>query len=247
MARGRIKVEQHHKRIRAFLGGQVVIDHAHPLLVWEKPFYPTYHFPREAFAPGVLRETEDRLHSPSRGDAVVFDVVVPSRVVPGGAYGYQESPMPELVGMVALAWREMDHWFEEDEEVYVHARDPYTRVEVLQSSRHVRVEIDGVTVAESNSPRILHESGLPPRYYLPKTAVRLDLLTPTSTVTACPYKGTARYWSATIGDSVHADMAWGYDTPLPESAAIAGYVCFFDERVDVHVDGELQERPGSRF
>lgn len=247
MARGRIKVEQHKKRIRAILGGHVVIDHSSPLLVWEKPYYPTYYFPRDSFAPGVLVETDERLHSPSRGDAVVYDVVVAGRVAASGAYGYPESPMPDLVGMVALAWSEMDGWFEEDEEVFVHARDPYTRVEVLQSSRHVRVEIDGVTVAESTSPRILHESGLPPRHYLPKTAVRLDLLTPTSTVTACPYKGTARYWSVTIGGSVHEDCAWGYDTPLPESTAIAGYICFYDERVDTYIDGELQERPKSRF
>lgn len=247
MARGRVKLERHQKRVRAFVGGEAVIDHSLPLLVWEKPYYPTYYFPREAFAPGVLRETDERRHSPSRGDAIVFDVVVSERVVPGGAYGYQESPMPELVGMVALTWKKMDHWFEEDEEVYVHARDPYTRMEILQSSRHVRVAIDGVTVAESGSPRILHESGLPPRYYLPKPAVRLDLLTPTDTVTACPYKGWARYWSVTVGDSVHEDIIWGYDTPLPESAGLAGYVCFYSERVDIYVDGELQERPKTKF
>ncbi len=104
-----------------------------------------------------------------------------------------------------------------------------------------------MTVAESANPRILRESGLPPRYYLPKTDVRLDLLAPTETVPACPYKGTARYWAVKVGGDVHDDAVWAYDNPLPESAAIAGLVSFYNERVDIHVDGELQERPRTKF
>jgi len=150
-------------------------------------------------------------------------------------------------GMVALDWKSMDKWFEEDEEVSIHARDPYTRIDILPSSRTVRIEIDGETVAESKRPRILHESGLPPRYYLPKADVRLDLMTPTSTSSGCPYKGTARYWTVTAGGGEHEDIVWGYDAPLPESAGIAGYVSFYNEKVDIYVDGELQERPNTKF
>jgi uncharacterized protein (DUF427 family) len=116
-------------------------------------------------------------------------------------------------------------------------------VDALPSSRHVRIEVDGVTVAESGSPHLLFETGLPTRYYLPKTHVRLELLTATDTVTHCPYKGTARYWSVRAGDTVHADLAWSYPTPLPESAPVAGLIAFYDEKVDTYVDGVLQDRP----
>ncbi len=247
MSRGRVRVESHHKRIRAVLGDQVVIDQAHPLLVWEVPYFPVYHFPGEAFEPGVLTETGATRRSPSRGEALVFDVAAGGKLAPAAAYGYVDSPIPELRGTVALKWKAMDHWFEEDEEVYVHARDPYTRIDILPSSRPVRVVIGGETVAESNNPRILHESGLPPRYYLPKSDVRFDLLTPTSTSTACPYKGVARYWTVSVNGDAHDDVVWGYDEPLPESAGIAGYVAFYNEKVDIYVDGVLQDRPSTKF
>ena len=140
---------------------------------------------------------------------------------------------PDGLGFVSVKWTAMDHWFEEDEEVYVHARSPYARVDILASSREVRVEIDGVTVAETDQPRILFETGLQPRYYLPLTAVRLDLMQPSSLTTQCPYKGTANYWS--VGP--HEDVAWTYRTPLPESQKIAGLVCFYQERTDLFVNG----------
>jgi uncharacterized protein (DUF427 family) len=141
----------------------------------------------------------------------------------------------------------MDAWFEEDEEVFTHPRDPYTRVDILPSSRHVRVEVDGVTLAESASPRLLFETGLPVRYYLPKTHVRMDLLTPTDSESHCPYKGQAQWWSVRVGDSLHEDLAWSYRAPLPESQKIAGLVAFYNEKVDIYVDGVLQERPRTKF
>ncbi|MBO0772485.1 MAG: DUF427 domain-containing protein, partial [Actinobacteria bacterium] len=113
--------------------------------------------------------------------------------------------------------------------------------------RHVRVEVDGVTVADSRQPRILFETGLPPRYYLPLTDVRLDLLRPSDTSTHCPYKGTAGYWSVDTGQQVHPDLAWIYRAPLPESQKIAGLACFYDEKVDVYLDGERQQRPHTPF
>jgi uncharacterized protein (DUF427 family) len=111
----------------------------------------------------------------------------------------------------------------------------------------VSVEVDGVTVAQSSHPTLLFETGLPTRYYFAKTDVRLDLLVATDTVTACPYKGTAHYWSVRTGDTVHPDLAWGYDYPVPESIRIAGLICFYNERVDLTVDGERQERPRTPF
>jgi uncharacterized protein (DUF427 family) len=155
--------------------------------------------------------------------------------------------LPELEDAVRLEWDAMDAWFEEDEQVFTHPRDPYTRVDILPSSRHVRIEVDGVTVAESDKPTLLFETGLPVRYYLPKPQVRMDLLDPTDSVSHCPYKGQAAWWSVRTGDDVHADLAWSYRTPLPESQKIAGLVAFYNEKADIHVDGVLQERPVTKF
>ncbi len=134
-------------------------------------------------------------------------------LLPKAAKRYPNPKLAELEGYVRLEWDAMDEWFEEDEPVYVHPRDPHTRVDILDSSRHVVVRVDGTTVADSHHPRLLFETGLPTRYYLPMTDVRLELLAPTATVTRCPYKGSATYWS--LGE--HADLAWCYRTPLPES------------------------------
>ncbi|WP_091102977.1 DUF427 domain-containing protein [Nonomuraea pusilla] len=242
-SRGRVRVERTAKRVRTYLGGRPVADTTRALLVWEVPYYPTYYFPLEDVEPSALKPTGETSHSPSRGDAEVHTVVSGAAQAPGAALVHRESPLEQIRGHVRFDWDAMDAWFEEDEEVYVHARDPYTRVDVLPSSRHVRVEVDGVTVADSRSPRILFETGLPPRYYLPKTDVRLDLLEHTDTVTRCPYKGTAEYWSV----NGRRDLAWSYRTPLPESRGIAGLVAFYDEKLDVYVDGVLQERPVTKF
>jgi uncharacterized protein (DUF427 family) len=131
--------------------------------------------------------------------------------------------------------------------VFTHPRDPYTRVDILASSRHVRVEVAGATIAESTRPRLLFETGLPVRYYLPQADVRLDLMIPTGAVSHCPYKGRAEYWSVRAPDGVHANLAWSYGAPLPESQKIAGLIAFYNEKVDISVDGELQERPVTKF
>ncbi|MFY9778845.1 MAG: DUF427 domain-containing protein, partial [Trebonia sp.] len=144
-------------------------------------------------------------------------------------------------------WAAMDEWLEEDEPVYTHPRDPYKRVDILASSRQVRVEVDGVTVADSTRPHILFETGLPPRYYLPLPDVRTELLVPSATQSHCPYKGTAAYWSVDTGHGVHPDLVWIYRTPLPESQKVAGLACFYNEKVDLYIDGELQDRPRTQF
>jgi len=245
--RGRVKVEIGHKRVRVMFSGTVVADTRHPRLVWERPYYPTYYIPAEDVRRELLVATGESEHSPSRGDAHRMTLRVGDRAAEGSVGHRPGSPVADLVDTYVFDWTAMDHWFEEDEEVFVHARDPYKRVDALRSSRHVRVEIDGVEVANSTSGVMLFETSLPPRHYLPKTDVRMDMLVPSRTETACPYKGVARYWSVQTGTSLHPDVVWGYDTPLPESAAIAGLVCFYDERVDVWVDGAAQDRPQTVF
>jgi uncharacterized protein (DUF427 family) len=243
--RGRVKIEGSTRQVRVMLGGEIVANTTNPLLVWEVPYYPTYYFPESDVNTDLLVEAGETHRSPSRGEATQYAVKVNGSE--GRAYAFKEPEIEELAGHYAFKWGTMDHWFEEDEEVFVHARDPYTRIDILPSSRRVRVEVDGVTVADTTHASFLYETGLPPRQYIPKTDVRMDLLTPTEKKTECPYKGTARYWSLTVGGKTYDDILWGYDAPLPESQKITGLVCFYNEKVDVHIDGELEERPKTKF
>jgi uncharacterized protein (DUF427 family) len=239
---GRVKVERSAKRVRAYKGGELVADTTSPLLVWEVPYYPAYYFPADDVR-AALTPTGATEHSPSRGDAEILDVRTAGGVVAGAARRYPDPTIESLRDHVRLQWDAMDEWFEEDEPVYVHPRDPYTRVDILTSSRHVEVRVAATTVAASDRPTLLFETGLPTRYYLPMTDVRMDLLTPTGSVTRCPYKGTATYWS--LGP--HVDLAWSYRTPIAESQKIAGLICFYNERVELVVDGVVQDPPRSRF
>jgi len=154
---------------------------------------------------------------------------------------------PELADHVRVDWQSIDRWFEEDVEVFVHPRSPYTRIDTLVSSRHVVVRIGGVIVADTNRPTVLFETGLPPRWYIPTLDVRLDMLSATDSTSGCPYKGFARYWTATVEGVTHPDIAWEYPTPLPESEAIATMMCFYDEKVDIEIDGKSQPRPHTKF
>ena len=246
-ARGRVRVEAAPKRVRVVFGGAVVADTNDAVYVWENPWYPQYYIPLGDVGPGVLKETATTSRSPSRGTARHFSVQGGDRVADDAAWCYADSPIEALRGRVRFEWGAMDAWFEEDEEVFVHPRNPYSRVDILRSSRSVRVEVAGVVVAETLRPTFLFETGLPRRTYIPKLDVRLELLEPTGTVTMCPYKGTARYWSIRAGGDVYADLAWSYDAPFRESAPIAGLVAFYDEKVDVFVDGEFQPRPKTQF
>ncbi|MEN3280439.1 MAG: hypothetical protein V7607_1579 [Solirubrobacteraceae bacterium] len=245
--RGQVHTEPGAKRVRAYLGGEVVADTIHPVLVWEVPYYPAYYFPVADVRTDLLEPDGGVAHSPSRGDGRTYTITAGGKQASGAAVRYEDSPIQELRDLVRFEWDAMDAWFEEDEEVFTHPRDPHTRIDALPSSRHVRIEIDGVTVAESSNPTLLFETGLPVRYYLPKTHVRLDLLTHTDSESHCPYKGQAEYWSVRTGDAVHQDFAWSYPTPLPESQGVAGHIAFYDEKVDVFVDGVRQERPHTKF
>jgi uncharacterized protein (DUF427 family) len=240
--RGRVRIESSQKRVRAFVDGVVIADSTHPVLVFEGPNYPQYYFPLEDVRTDLLVPTDTVTHSTSRGDAKHFTVKVGDDERVDAAWQYTESPMEELRTLIRFDWPAVDQWFEEDEEVIVHPRSPYTRVDILPSSRHVRVEIDGVVLADSTHAHVLHETGLVPRWYFPKEDVRMDLLVHTDTTSQCPYKGQAEYWSARIGDRVEDDIAWSYPAPLPESARIKGLISFYNNLVDLFVDGEKEER-----
>jgi uncharacterized protein (DUF427 family) len=246
-SRGAVRTEPGAKRVRTYLGGEVVADTAHPVLVWEVPYYPSYYFPVADVRAGVLVPDGRVRRSPSKGDGQTFTVRAGSKEAAGAALRYENSPIEVLRDLIRFDWDAMDAWFEEDEEVFTHPRSPYVRVDILASSRHVQVVVDDVTLAESTSPRLLFETGLPVRYYLPKPHVRMDCLVPSAKVTHCPYKGRAEHWSVRAGDRVIPDLAWSYRTPLPESTKIAGLIAFYNEKVDLYVDGVRQERPTTKF
>jgi uncharacterized protein (DUF427 family) len=245
-AANEIRVEHSRKRVRILLAGELVADTTSPMLVWEIPYYPTYFIPAaDVRAKLVPYGTDaDKL----LGEAEVLSVEVPGGATAvGAARRYPASAARQIHDAVRFEWSAMSEWLEEDEPVYTHPRDPHTRVDILASSRHVRIEIDGVTVADSTSPRILFETGLPPRYYLPLTDVRTELLRPSDSVSHCPYKGTAAYWSVDTGTNVHKDLVWIYRAPLPESQKVAGLAAFYDEKVDVFVDDVHQRQPHTKW
>lgn len=228
------------------VGGVPLVDSTQSRFVWEVPYYPAWYFPLDAIA-GELVANGTSVRSPSRGEGTRYNIVIDDLTLADAAWRHADSPVEELRDLVRVEWDAVDIWFEEDVEVFVHPRSPEVRIDALPSSRHVRVLIDGEVVADSDRPTILFETGLPTRYYLPKTDVRFDLLSPTESSSACPYKGWANYWNVEVNGTTHDDIAWGYRTPLPESAAVAGLVCFYNEKVDIEVDGVATERPKTKF
>jgi uncharacterized protein (DUF427 family) len=229
------------------VGGVFVADSTNPVLVWESAPYPQYYFPLADVRTDVLVPSTTQKHSPALGTAEFYTVKAGGIERTDAAWRYSESPAEQLCDLVAFDWASMDAWFEEDEEVYTHPRDPHSRVDILATSRAVRVEVDGVVLAESNHAHVLFETGLPPRWYLPKVDVHMDLLVPTDSATHCPYKGEAHYWSARVGDRTIKDLAWSYRTPIAESQKITGMIAFYNERVDLFIDGQLQQRPKTHF
>jgi len=235
------------RRIRAVLNGRVVLDTTRALYVWEWPNYPQYYIPVADIDPGVLVD-EDHATQLRRGPARRHGLRVGETSRPKAAHLYTDGAREGLAGTVRFQWAALDAWFEEDEEVFVHPRNPYTRVDAVRSTRAVRIELAGLVLAESVSPVMVFETGLPTRYYLDRTAVDFEHLRATATVTACPYKGrTSGCWSVLAGDAIHADLAWAYDFPTRQLLPIAGLVAFYNEKVDIVLDGERLPRPKTHF
>ena len=235
------------RRIRATLGTHTILDTTRALYVWEWPNYPQYYIPLADIDPTALVD-EQHPQRLSRGTARRHSIRVGDIVRPGAARLYTEDAIPGLPGMVRFEWDSVDAWFEEDERVFVHPRNPYTRVDALRSTRAVRVELDGVVLAESSCPVMVFETGLPTRYYLNRSEANLAHLIPTQTQTACPYKGTTSgYWSIRVGETVHPDLAWAYDFPTRQLQPIAGLIAFYNEKVDIFLDEQLLDRPKTHF
>lgn len=233
-------VEPTNRWIRVRLDGELVADtrRAQLLIDYGPDILPTYFIPLEDVRPDRLTA-----RTTAADGTVTWSVRGARRTADRAAYGFATSPaeFPQLADHVSFRWDAVE-WYEEDERVFVHARDPHKRVDVRRSSRHVHVEVAGVTVADSHRTTLLFETMLPPRYYLPREDVRTDLLVPSKTTSMCPYKGVASYWSVHANGVMVPDVVWSYRDPIPENPHIRDLFCFFNERVDVTVDDQL-ERP----
>jgi uncharacterized protein (DUF427 family) len=235
------------RRIRGTLGGRTVLDTTRALYLWEWPPYPQYLIPTADVDPDALILTGET-HRVARGTVTAVGLRVGAIERPAAGRRYEKSRLAQLPGMIRFDWDALDAWFEEDERVFVHPRNPYVRVDALRSSREVRVESDGVALAHSSAPVLVFETGLPTRYYFDRTAVDFSHLVSSTTQTSCPYKGqTSDYWSIEVGGQISPDLAWSYDFPTRELQPIAGLIAFYDEKVDVYLDGVLQPRPKTHF
>jgi uncharacterized protein (DUF427 family) len=246
---GLIYFEDSPRRMRAIFNGETIVDSRHAKLLHEHGHLPIYYFPEDEVRMDLLEATDHHTTCPWKGEASYWSVRVGDRLAADAVWSYPE-PLPDappLAEYMAFHWDSLDRWLEEDEEVHVHVRDPYHRVDVLPTSRHVRVSLDGQVLADSRRALAVFETSLPTRWYLPLEDVRTELLEPCDLRTRCAYKGFAEYRSVRVGDRVEHGLAWMYMDPRREAAPIAGRLCFFDERVDVEVDGEPQERPRTQW
>ncbi|MGY1693699.1 DUF427 domain-containing protein [Geodermatophilus sp. SYSU D00814] len=232
------RVEPSPRRVSATLGGRTVFDSVRARYVWEKSAYPQYHVPVDDVDDAVL--VDEGRQTPSRwGPARRYGLRAGEEERPGSVQVFGADAVPGVAGTARFEWAALDAWYEEDEQVFVHPRNPYVRVDALPSHRHVRVALDGRLLADTTRPVLVFETGLPTRYYVHRTDVAFEHLVRTGTRTACPYKGvTSDYWSLRDGTTpAPEDVAWSYTFPTRQLLPIAGLVAFYSERVDVEVDG----------
>ncbi|KAF2725544.1 DUF427-domain-containing protein [Polychaeton citri CBS 116435] len=259
------KVLPTERLIQLIFAGTYVARSTKAQYVWEHPFYPQYYVPAITFDTAHISHREPIVDS-SSGATVAEQWTLSPASASSSANGGEKpkstdqviafaeglsGPAVPLRGLVKVAFDAMDTWLEESTPIHIHPKDPFKRIDIIASSRRVKVSLDGILVADTPWGLHLYETGLPRRFYLPLTAVvDVSVLRRTGTTTGCPYKGTARYWSVDLsakGGGVHEDVVWGYETPTIESAAIAGLLCFYNEKVDIELDGEKLARPDTHF
>lgn len=227
------------RRIRAVFGNQVVLDSTHAKLLHESNVLPQLYVPHADVRADLLQASAHRTHCPFKGDAAYHSVHVGERIAENAVWSYPD-PLDSaawLAGHVAMYWDSMDAWFDEDDEVFGHIRDPYHRIDIRRTSRHVRIVVAGTDISESRRALLLSETGFPNRFYLPSADVRLEYLIPSATHTVCAYKGQASYRTVQVNGTVIEDAVWFYPEPLADAHQIAGYLCFLAEGVHTWVDG----------
>ena len=248
-ARAELRYEPIERQVRARLGDQTVVDSTRAVLVWEpRRVVPCYAVPVE----DVHAELSPASAATDGAPAGVLHPGIPFAVhtaageplsIDGRAGAGFRFADDDLAGYVVLDFAAFDAWYEEDEQVIGHPREPFHRIDIRRSTRPVRIELGGDVLAETTRARMLCETHLPMRFYLPREDVRVDLQ-PSPQHSYCPYKGQASYWSLEAGGHLRENLGWSYERPLPDAAAVAGLVAFWDEQVDVFVDGTRRARPG---
>ncbi len=246
MAATRGRIEPAPRRVRGYLGHELVFDTIAARYVWELPYYPAYYVPLADVRTEFLRD-ENHPQKVQLGPSRLHSLVGAGQTHQSAARVFDADGDSSVAGTVRFEWEPL-RWFEEDEPIYGHPRNPYSRVDALRSHRRIRVELAGVPLADTQTPVLLFETGLPTRYYIDPTDVDFEHLESSSTQTLCPYKGvTSGYWSVRVGETVHPDLAWTYHYPLPAAAPIAGLVAFYNEKLDIMVDGVALARPQTQF
>jgi uncharacterized protein (DUF427 family) len=235
-------------RIRGIAEGETVVDSADAFLLHETGRLPVYHFPLAQVRMDLLSESGEREDS-ARGPLAWHDLRIGSRSEPRAAWTYPSpaAGAPWLSGLVAFRWSAVDEWFAEAEQLFGHPRDPYSRIDVCRTTRRVRVLFDGEVLADSRRAKVLYEAALPPRWYLPIEDVRTELLVPSGSSSRCAYKGAASYWHVRVGDRVEEDLVWSYPDPQHDAEPVRDMLCFFGERVDVELDGVVEDRPTTQW
>ncbi len=245
-----MRLEPCPRRIRVMFADRNVADTTAARYLFESNHLPVFYLPMEDIDMDLFETSTHRTNCPFKGDASYWSLNANGRTAENCMWAYKQpyAEFPELNGLAAFYWDKMDHWYEEEEEIFVHPRDPYKRVDVVPSSRLVRIELGGEVIAESSNSMFLFETALPTRYYLPATDVHMDLLVASDSTSQCPYKGTAIYWNARIDDKHYDDVVWSYPEPIPECPKIKNLLCFFNENVDVvNVDGVAQPKPSTKW
>lgn len=245
------------RRVRGLLNGKYAFDTINAYHVWEHPYYPQYgnslidktvpalnDLTRCRFYVPVSSFTSDAQltkTSPVEGtkEAVHFGKLSVGDTSTERVLIFATAPLKDLV---KVEFKELDQWFEEEVPIYQHPKDPYKRIDILNSTRHIKVALEGVTLAESSTPLFLLETSLRTRYYLPPTSAKWEYLSKSDTETYCPYKGRANYYNVKVNGKEYKDLVWYYQYPTAESAPIVGHLCFYNEKVDVWVDGEKEQK-----
>ncbi|KAI9825008.1 MAG: hypothetical protein M1819_006519 [Sarea resinae] len=256
LAHGPNKIEVTPRRVRIRFRQTFIVDTTSARHVWEHPYYPQFYLPVDSFKKGSLVRDDRTMMSfgPSdgggngTGDGAWFGSVKADGGDYGGVVGFEGERAKKwgLDGLVRVDFGGVDAWYEEDQQIEVHPKDPYKRVDILPSTRHIRVQIDGQTIAESSACRFLFETGLPVRYYMPQTSVRISII-PESLRLSITETWAKGYYTVRVGSKDYRDVIWYYRYPTQESLQVAGYVCFYNEKVDIFIDGVKEQQPRSKF
>ena len=256
---GYLKNPDHHihfeaspRRVRVKFGGEWIADSTDMVLMYEVNHLPIYYFPVKDVRLDILHPTDHTSHCQYKGDASYWTIEAGGQTSENAVWAYQ-TPFDEMTAInlqdyCAFYWDRVDQWFEEDEEIFVHPREPHKRIDTIPSSRSVKVMLGGEAVAETTRAHFLFETGLPTRYYIPAEDVRMDLLSRSDTQTRCPYKGISSYWTANVGGQKFEDIVWSYPDPVPECPKLKGLLCFFNEQADaIFVDGKEIAKPVTKW